>query len=273
MITLIELCVFKIKMMKEVKTIDSSPAKKKFIELCDSLGVDEPYFFELIHSNRNITRIEDLIHTIDSKTNNSVAKPRDYQQIIQFFKSHNGILSMDVLQKNAISRYKIKKLEEQGEIVAINRRIYALKSAYDQLDEWVEVSLLIPEGVLCLYSALAHHELTTYTPSEYQIAMSRKVRKKLTPPDYLPVKMFSYDDKTFDLGLLSEQRGDFRVRVYDRERTICDIVKYRERFDANVLKESLNNYAESSKKNYTKLFQYAEKLRVKNILSRYFEVL
>ncbi|AKG37936.1 hypothetical protein VK70_23365 [Paenibacillus durus ATCC 35681] len=191
---------------------------------------------------------------------------------MELFRNYNGIVNTNILKENQINYYQLNKLEALGKIVKLKRGLYALKDINYMVDEIVEAALLVPKGIICLYSALAHHELTTYTPSEYNFAVSRKERKPALP-DYPPIRIFSYDDDTFDIGIKKIEKDGHVIKIYDMERTICDTVKYRNKLDANVVKESLNNYSNSRKRNYTQLLKYAEKLRVKSILNNYLEVL
>lgn len=64
-----------------------------------------------------------------------------------------------------------------------------------------------------------------------------------------------------------------KVKIYDREKKICDIVRYREKIGIDIMKEGLRNYLGRPGKNITKLVEYAEKLRIKTVLLRYLEVL
>ncbi len=235
------------------------------------LGLHEEEFFNLVRRYPNINKLDDLIEAIKTECE-SKKEAAIYPDIIELFRNYNGIVNTNILKENQINYYQLNKLEALGKIVKLKRGLYALKDINYMVDEIVEAALLVPKGIICLYSALAHHELTTYTPSEYNFAVSRKERKPALP-DYPPIRIFSYDDDTFDIGIKKIEKDGHVIKIYDMERTICDTVKYRNKLDANVVKESLNNYSNSRKRNYTQLLKYAEKLRVKSILNNYLEVL
>jgi hypothetical protein len=78
---------------------------------------------------------------------------------------------------------------------------------------------------------------------------------------------------SFQAGIEEHKREGHLIKVYDRERTISDIVKYRNKMDSNVVKEALINYSNSKSKNYSRMLKYAEKMRVSGILNKYFEML
>lgn len=63
------------------------------------------------------------------------------------------------------------------------------------------------------------------------------------------------------------------VKIYNREKTICDIVRYREKMGIDLMKEGLRNYLKSPYKNITKLVSYADQLRIRTVLQKYLEVL
>lgn len=257
--------------MSNMADIDFNYIKKVFLNAFNHLGLHEEEFFNLVRRIPNINKLDDLIEAIKAE-DESKREAVIYPDIIELFRKYNGIVNTNILKENQINYYQLNKLEEMGKINKLKRGLYALKDINYIVNEIVEAALLVPKGVLCLYSALAHHELTTYTPSEYNFAVSRKERKPALP-DYPPMRLFSYDDDTFDMGIEEIDKDGHVIKIYDLERTICDIVKYRNKLDANVVKESLNNYSASRKKNYTKLLKYAEKMRVKSILNNYLEVL
>lgn len=253
------------------ENIDSNNFKKSFLNMINNIGMQEEEFFNLVRRFPAITKLDDFIAIIINE-NDGKKKEDNNPEIFEVFKKYNGIVDTNILKENDINYYQLKKLETSGEIYKIKRGLYVLKDADYIVDEIVEAALLVPKGVVCLYSALAHHELTTYTPSEYNFAVPRKDRKP-TLPDYPPIKLFTFDTDTFDIGIEEVEKGGHIIKVYNLERTICDIVKYRNKMDANVVKESLNNYAASKKKNYTTLIDYASRLRVSSVLKNYLEVL
>ncbi|MCS7462998.1 Abortive infection protein AbiEi [Paenibacillus doosanensis] len=258
--------------MPNMEDIDSHYIKQVLLNAFNQAGLREEDFFNLVRRNPNINKLDDLIAAITAEDKSKKNETIIYPDVIEVFKKYNGIVTATILKKNHINYYQLNKLEEMGMIIKLKRGLYALKDIRYIIDEIVEAALFVPKGVLCLYSALAHHELTTYTPSEYNFAISRKERKP-SLPDYPPIRLFSYDDDTFDMGIETIDKEGHVIRIYDLERTICDIVKYRNKLDANVVKESLNNYSSSRKRNYAKLLKYAGKMRVKSILTNYLEVL
>ncbi len=247
---------------------------KKIKAIFDKSSLTEEEFFEMIRQNPDINNLDDFI--LKMKQQNAVVDlKKDHENhldIYKLFKEHNGLMDSASLRKKGISYYQLNKLEKMGVITKIKRGLYALADVKKELHDMVEAALYVPRGVICLYSALAHHELSTFTPDEYNFAISRKERKPALPV-YPPIRLHYFDDDTFEIGIEQFDINGYSVKVYDLERTICDVVKFRNKLDANVVKESLKQYFTNRKVNYNRLMQYAEKLRVKSILNSYFEVL
>jgi hypothetical protein len=63
------------------------------------------------------------------------------------------------------------------------------------------------------------------------------------------------------------------VRCYNKERTICDLLRSRTRMDEETVIQALKNYSTSTEKNIHLLSTYAEELHVKKVLKNYMEVL
>lgn len=247
---------------------------KRIKELLNQSGITEERFFDLIRQNPDINNLNDFI--LERRGQNIIVDARKdyekYSDIYKLFKEHNGFVDSGSLREQGISYYKLNKLEEMGIITKVKRGLYALSDIKNELHDMVEAALYVPKGVICLYSALAHHELSTFTPSEYNFAISRKERKP-SLPIYPPIRVHYFDDDTFEIGIEEFDMDGHSLKVYDLERTICDVVKFRNRLDANIVKESLKQYSTNKKSNYGKLMRYAEKMRVKSILNNYLEVL
>ena len=185
----------------------------------------------------------------------------------------HGIARTKDFLDTGLTHYYIKKLELLGEIVRVKQGLYRHTDLNNSAeDEIVEVSKLIPKGVICLLSALSYYQLTTYNPWEYQVAIHRG-SKKPKLPDYPPIKVIYLADASFNLGVSEVIVEGASVRIYDREKTICDVVRYREKIGIDLMKEGLSNYLHAPEKNITKLIAYAGQLRIRTVLQKYLEVL
>lgn len=193
--------------------------------------------------------------------------------VMRILEKNHGFARTKDFIRAGISPYYIKKLESIGKIERVKQGVYRWAGENNQPhNEMVEVSKLVPKGVICLLSALSYYELTTYNPWEYHIAIHR-ADKKPKLPDYPPIKIYYLADAQFNIGIDEVSFDGSVVKIYDREKTICDMVRYREKIGIDLMKEGLRNYLQFPHKNITRLVSYADKLRIRTVLQKYLEVL
>jgi predicted transcriptional regulator of viral defense system len=193
-----------------------------------------------------------------------------HKEIINIFNQNNGFANTKNFIENRIHNVYLKELIEKNEIVKVKRGLYKL-STVNISNELSDVSRILPKGIICLGSALSYYELTTYNPIEYHVAIYRK--DKVILPDYPPIKLFYFSEKEYKTGISEIKDNEITIKIYDMEKTICDCIRYRNKIGIDIMKESLNNYLSKKEKDITKLFKYAEILRISKIVKQYLDVL
>ena len=195
-----------------------------------------------------------------------------YEKIKEIFMKNKGYTMTKEISEHGINRYYLSELEKKGVITRIKTGLYKWSEYdFDYNFELVEVFKIVPQGILCLKSALAYHELTTYNPWQYEVAIERNCN--IIVPEYPPIKLIYFSKELYDLGATEVYIEGHKVRVYDKEKTICDCVRYRNKIGADMVKESLHEYLKRKDKNLNKLMVYAEKCRVRKLVKEYLEVL
>jgi predicted transcriptional regulator of viral defense system len=104
----------------------------------------------------------------------------------------------------------------------------------------LDIDILVPGGVLCMYSAWEHYELTTQIPSAFCIAIPRK--RKLVLPEFPPITLYYWSDHLLEFGTTIAEVHGHKVHVTDLERSVCDAVKYRNKIGLDVCAEILKTY-------------------------------
>lgn len=125
-----------------------------------------------------------------------------------------------------IHRETLRSMVEQGELEKMSRGLYRLVDAPPPSHpDLAVVAAKVPEGVICLISALAFHELTTQIPHEVYLAIDRSSE----PPriDFPPVRTFPFSGLAFTEGIETHDTGSVTLRVYSREKTFADCFKFR----------------------------------------------
>lgn len=154
-----------------------------------------------------------------------------------------------------------------------------VRHGYYQLAEQSTVSeeqllaILIPQGIVCVESALFHYGYSDFTPRKWSIAIPRSMSRKKLDVDALVLQPYYVQQDLYELGKTTDNFDGVILSVYDRERTICDCFKYRSRLDNEMFNKAINAYANDKKKNLNNLSAYAKKLRVYKKVTDLMEVL
>ena len=178
------------------------------------------------------------------------------------------ISSSSVKKHGRTEYYKMLEKARQGELIQVRRGVYATS---EQLSgNMIDINSIVPDGILCLWSAWSIHRLTTSMPQAFHIAVRRN--KKITVPAFPQMEIHYYTDKVLNIGVSQMTIDGFSVNVYDVERCVCDAVKFRNKVGMDVCSEIINNYLERPERNISRLMDYARTLRVSAILEKYLEV-
>ncbi len=174
----------------------------------------------------------------------------------------------------AVGLYKsdIGKLVTDGVLERIRHGFYQLAGNYD-ITEAEYLSHLIPEGIVCMESALFHYGYTDFTPREWSIAVPRSVSQRKLKGDIVPLKAYYIQPNVYELGKTQADFDGTILPIYDKERTICDCFKYRTKLDNELFAKAVNAYATDKEKNLVNLSKYAKLLRVYKKVTDTMEVL
>lgn len=171
-----------------------------------------------------------------------------------------------------ISRKTLYAMLEAGAIERLSRGVYRL-SSLDSLEapDLVAAAARVPSGVICLISALAYHELTTQIPHAVDVAIKQGSR----PPrvEYPPVNVYYFSGEAFTAGVDTVTMGGVDVRIYNAEKSIADLFKYRNKLGLDTALEALRTWHEQRSGSRDTLLEYARICRVESIIRPYLEAL
>lgn len=188
------------------------------------------------------------------------------------FKRKGGLLRMSDAIRAGVHRDTLRVMVERGELEKISRGLYRLiDSQMPTHPDLAAVAVKVPQGVICLNSALAYHELTTQIPHEVYLAIDRNSE----PPriDFPPVRTFRFSGAAFTEGVEWHKVDSVTLRVYSREKTIADCFKFRNKIGLDTCVEALRRYRESRGFNPDVLLRYAAICRVKQVMRPYIEAM
>ncbi len=192
-------------------------------------------------------------------------------RILHVFEKHSGYARTQDVKSEGLHHKYLQELVDDGTILKIKHGLYSL-SELDSATHLHEALLTVPGGIICMGTALAYYELTTWNPPEIHIALPRG--RKITLPDYPPIKLFHVSADFFALGQTEiEAESGQSITIYNRERVVCDALRFRNKIGIDIMKEVLREYMQSEYRNLNALNSYARKLRIESVLNQYLDVL
>ena len=195
-----------------------------------------------------------------------------YEKAKGIFREHGGILKASDAIRKRIHPRTLYEMRDKGIVEVLSRGLYRLADLRPLSNQdLITVALRIPNGVVCLISALAFHDITTQVPHEVYIAVERISR----PPkvDYPPVRVFRFTGGAFKTGIESHDTEGVPLRVYSPEKTIADCFKYRNKIGLDTAIEALRLYRERKHFKINDLMRFGGVCRVEKVMRPYLEAL
>jgi predicted transcriptional regulator of viral defense system len=186
---------------------------------------------------------------------------RAIEDIKQLFDSHGGLLRTKDLYAQKIFYKNLRQLVSDGFIEKIRYGYYQWPDA-ENVSEARLINALFPDGVLNMDTALFYHGYSDRVPSAWHIAVSKDSGKTRFKIDYPFVRPYFVEPSLLDVGLVSGDIDGNTVRVYDKERTICDCLRYRNKMDKEIFNKAIRSYVNDTSKDILRLMDYAKILRV-----------
>lgn len=170
---------------------------------------------------------------------------------------------MTTSQLNAEKLYyrDIQRMLDEGLIEKIKRGYYHWIEDYDN-SEIVIINSLFPDAVLCMETALFYYRYSDRIPAEWNIAIDKNTSRKRIKIDYPFVKAYRVEPELVTLGETEGEIDFHKVRIYDRDRTICDVLRNMNKMDKEIFNKAIQGYVKDPKKNIPNLVEYAKVLRV-----------
>lgn len=182
------------------------------------------------------------------------------EELKKEFRNHGGIMRTAELNGIGLDSRKISRLIENNILNRIKTGVYEFADI--SVPDEVMISRMFPTAVIYLESALFHYGYTNRIPASWQIAVDRNIAKSQFKIAYPPITPFYLDKKYIDIGIDEFNVDGVKVRIYNKERTICDVLRYANKLDKEVFNNSIKKYINDKDKNMSRLIEYSKKLRV-----------
>ena len=188
----------------------------------------------------------------------------DVQYYKSIFDKYGGMMRTTQLAEEKIFYPQREKLIADGHVEKI-RRVYYQWINPDDFSEVGTVIRLFPDAILCMDTALRYYGYSDRTPGDWHLAVSKDSGKSRFKIDYPFVKPYYVEPAVLELGLTNGTMDGHAIRIYDKDRLICDCLRYRNKMDKEIFNKAIQKYIADPEKSIPKLMEYAGPLRVKKL--------
>lgn len=178
------------------------------------------------------------------------------EKIRDIFNKHSDVMKTIELYDAGVSKHVLKKLTDTGILERITKGYYKLFD--EEISDIKLISILIPEGVLCFDTALFYYGYSDRTPMAWHIAVCKDISKSKVRLDYPYIKPYFIERNILKMGVEEVTIEDVRVKMYSRDRLICDCLKYENKMDVELFNKAIQAYINDPKKNISKLMEFAK---------------
>ena len=181
--------------------------------------------------------------------------------IKDIFERHHGMMRTHELYEAHVFYNDIQQLIERGIIEKVRYGYYQWIDS-ENLSEAFTVTRLFPDAIMCMDTALFYYRYSDRTPLAWHLAVSKDSNKSRFKIDYPFIKPYYIEPSILGLGAVDGEMDGNPVFIYDKERTICDCLRYMGKMDKEIFNKAIRCYVEDNEKNIPRLSEYAKKLRI-----------
>lgn len=206
---------------------------------------------------KSINTMSNVIKELSIKYPNEQAKIFT-DTIKQIMNTNNGMLSTRMIEPLNISRQYLSIMENNNDIEKVSRGIYLSPSAFE--DSYFSFQQKYKKAIFSHMNALYFYGMTEEFPYNYTVTVPQSYHVDTVNEK---CNVFYVSDDIYEIGVVEvETPSGNKVRAYDKERCICDIIRSKGRMDPEQVKKSIKQYIQSKDKNVAKLSDYAKRMGI-----------
>lgn len=191
-------------------------------------------------------------------------------KLSMLIESNNGIVTTKDAEGNGIPRQYLSLFAADGKLQRVAQGIYLSPDVFE--DTMYLIQSRSEKIVFSNETALYIHELTDRDPLQYSVSVPRGYGVARLRESGLVV--YTVKEELHKLGKETAKTIQGRdISVYNLERTICDVIRYRNQMDADMFSTALKRYTSRKSKNLPRLMEYAKAFRIEKSVRQYMGVL
>ncbi len=192
------------------------------------------------------------------------------EQIDLFLSRNNGQITVSDMKKLGLNPHTLADLARTEKLERVARGIYVKPEVFE--DELYVLQFRFNKGIYYKDTALFLHNLIDRTPGILQ--MNFPIGYNAPAIKDYPVKVYRQKSEWYEIGVEEVRSpGNHLVRVYNVERTLCDILRQRDQSDSETIRQAMIGYVQLQDKNLDRLSEYANKFNITDKINPYLEVL
>ena len=192
--------------------------------------------------------------------------------MVMFFPNNKQFIASKELHKAGYSNYKIRQMVSAGDLISVNRKWYENVNYSGEINDFYAVPAYAEQGVICLISAAVYYDLSNERPNQIEVAIPRNARVP-DSPEWPTMKFYRMMEPRYSIGIIDvEEEGNF-FRIYDKEKTVCDVIYHRNKMGFEAAMEVLRRYVQRPDRDINRLIAYAKNLQVETTIKQYLEAL
>lgn len=178
--------------------------------------------------------------------------------IKQIMNTNNGMLSTRMIEPLNISRQYLSIMENNNDIEKVSRGIYLSPNAFE--DSYFSFQQKYKKAIFSHMNALYFYGMTEEFPYNYTVTVPQSYHVDTVNEK---CNVFYVSDDIYELGIVEiETPNGNKVRAYDKERCICDIIRSKGRMDSEQVKKTIKQYMQSRDKDIAKLSEYSKNMGI-----------
>lgn len=179
----------------------------------------------------------------------------------KIFLNYNFTMTTAQLNKEKLYYRDIQRMLDEGLIEKVKRGYYHWIEDYGT-SEVALINSLFPDAVFCMETVLFFYKYSDRNPAEWNITVDKNTSRQRTNIDYPFIKAYRVEPALLNLGETDGIIEFTKVRIYDRDRTICDVLRNMSKMDKEIFNKAIQRYVNDPQKNIPNLMEYAKALRV-----------
>ncbi len=187
---------------------------------------------------------------------------KEYQleEILKRIEENNGLIKASDLHETGVDFRRIQTFVEEGKLTRVKNGYYTSKIL--NYSEEQLITAMFEDGVLTMESGAFYYGYLKQRPAHWSIAISKNTSKSRFKLDYPIVVPFYTEPDVLERGVTEVEVSGKKMKIYTKERLICDILKYQEKMEPRYFKEAVLSYIQDEEKNVADLMKFAKERKV-----------